>query len=98
MTKLPEKLNVLLEGGINTYTHIFSLFIGARVRTDYHLDQKWVIRTLTKLERDLEYGSGFMACADDGGDCPHCKRPLGDPIFRVDAGWFVLVEEENLEN
>lgn len=65
---------------------------GMKVTSDFHAGEGDVVRTLTALERSSVYGSGWYASADGGEPCPHCQRPMGQPISAVDAHWFEPVE------
>ena len=62
--------------------------IGDKVKTDYKRDEMNVLRTITKIEKSPYYGSGYIASADSGEECPTCRRPFGTPIIDVDADWF----------
>ena len=70
-----------------------TLKVGDLVTSDYHHQEKTVVRKITKIKPDKQYGSGYYASADGGEPCPHCGRPFGTEINYVDSAWFVLVEK-----
>ena len=54
-----------------------------------------VVRTLTILEEDSKFGSGFWASADGGEPCKCCGLSPAHPIDKmIDSVWFTPVNQE----
>jgi hypothetical protein len=62
---------------------------GNKVTTDYDPSASDVVRTITKINKDARYGSGYRASADRGPVCSGCGRPYSSAIRDVDAAWFI---------
>jgi len=69
------------------------LKVGTRVKTRHDPEDSEVVRTITAIEKDNTYGSGYWASADAGEPCPTCGRPFARKISRVDSTWFKPIEE-----
>ena len=62
-----------------------------KVTTEYHESEITVVRTITDLTLDSEYGSGIRASCDGEVKCDCCGRSAGTSIYNVDASWFFPV-------
>ena len=71
------------------------LKVGDTVVTKFHSTEKDVIRRITSIQKYNKQicGSGWMATADGGGECPHCRREYGTPVHLIDAAWFIPAKE-----
>ena len=65
------------------------LAVGDLVVTDYARGEETVVRRVTAVVKDGNFGSGARASADDGGACSHCHRSFGTKIHNVDSSWFL---------
>ena len=73
---------------MNLNKKVSSLKVGDKVVTEHRLYEEDIIRTITKIEKNKNYGSGFVASADGGEPCKCCGLTKGKPIENVDAAWF----------
>jgi len=79
--------------------HPENLKVGDKVRTWYEIGAGKVTRRITSIEyvgtrwREDGTGSGYLASADPGEPCPHCNRLFAQPTGKIDAAWFIPVEE-----
>jgi len=75
---------------MTTPTEIVRKFkVGDLVTTDFDIDHKTLVRKITRIEKNEEYGSGYKIWADGGCPCPCCGRTFAEPINGVDGAWFV---------
>ena len=68
--------------------------VGDEVTTDMPGEDNTVVRTITKIRKSDLCGSGWMASADGGKQCPACGRWDATPLKDYDAPWFQLVAEK----
>jgi len=61
---------------------------GDKVVTEFDREKAHVVRRIEMCVADSTFGSGWRASADEGGVCPHCKRPNARPVRNVDSVWF----------
>ena len=71
------------------------LKVGDEVTTDYSWAYADVVRTITNIFEHEECKSGLRASASAGTPCPHCGMAKAQPIYGVDASWFIPVKEDN---
>lgn len=64
------------------------LSVGDKVTTEYAMYEKDIVRTITMIRKDRQYGSGYVASVDGGESCKCCGLTKGKPIENVDAAWF----------
>lgn len=79
------------------YSKPSKLKVGSIVKSDYHIDEKDVVRRITEIYKDETCGSGFRASAESF-KCGHCGRPYGQYIEGVDSTWFIPVNKEDFIN
>ncbi len=77
------------------YQYPGDLKVGQKVTTDFIEKDKDVIRTITNIEKNSGYGSGYVASADSGEACECCDRKFSQEILSMDACWFIPIEEED---
>lgn len=65
-----------------------TLKAGDRVKTDFHREDKDVVRVILDIQHSLKYGSGYRVAMDDGGVCPCCQRALSMRINGIDGDWI----------
>lgn len=64
------------------------LKVGMKVTSPFNPSEKDIVRTLTRMERQPNFGSKYGASADGGEPCPTCGHCPGTPIPYVDSSWF----------
>ena len=47
-----------------------------------------VVRKITMIRKNKQYGSGYVASVDGGEPCKCCGLTKGKSIENVDAAWF----------
>jgi len=73
------------------------LKVGSIVKSNYHIDEKDIVRRITWIEKDDTCGSGYRASAESF-KCGHCGRPYGESILEVDSTWFTVVDKDDFIN
>jgi len=68
---------------------VHSFKVGDLVTTELYIQDKDVIRTITKIEYNSNTGSGITIWADNGGICPCCNRAPSIDTGGVDGAWFL---------
>lgn len=68
--------------------------VGDKVTTNHPGEDQTIVRTITKIKKSDICGSGWIASADGGKQCPTCGRWDASPLTDYDAPWFQLVKEE----
>lgn len=68
------------------------LKVGSKVTTDYEKGAENVIRSVTDIEQDHLFGSGYKVSADGGEPCGECGRFNAQPVQEIAGEWFVPVE------
>lgn len=63
------------------------------VTTDFTFAFSKVVRRITDIQADSNYGSGFRATADGGKPCECCGHRPTIAIANVDAAWFIPVNQ-----
>jgi hypothetical protein len=66
-----------------------NIYKGQKVTTTFDEEEKRVIRTVTRLEKNDQYGSGYLIVMSGGPNCPTCHRSSGEQIGPVDAAWAI---------
>jgi predicted N-acyltransferase len=64
--------------------------VGDKVLCTFHPEWAHIVRAVTFIAKDADYGSGWRVCADDG--YLHYKWRFAMPIVWVDSGWFTKIE------
>lgn len=70
--------------------HPEKLRVGMLVVTEFHYDECHVVRELTRIEKDENFGSGYRAWASGG--------LLGQDIEGVDASWFEPAPQQDIDD
>jgi len=70
------------------------LKVGDYVTTNYSSYKSRVVRQITEIVPGM-CGSGFMAKADGGKFCEHCKCTPDRPTKSLDSAWFKKVTEDS---
>lgn len=65
--------------------------VGDKVISEYIMHEEEVVRTITMIRKDEQYGSGYVASVDGGEPCKCCGLTKGRPIENVDVAWFNVV-------
>jgi hypothetical protein len=67
--------------------------VGDKVKTDYHWNQRDIVRRITSIVREKSFGSGYAASVDGGETCPTCGSMKGVAIIYVNSTWFKKIED-----
>jgi len=75
---------------------ILNFKVGDKVTTPFYRDDEYVVRTITRIEDDIDTGSTRMIWADDGGKCECCERPFSKSTPGIDGAWFIPYESKDV--
>ena len=72
--------------------------VGDRVRTEFHSDEKHIVRNVLRVDADTACQSGWLVMTDGGEPCQHCgcvgRKIFGYYSYGIDSRWFTRVDED----
>lgn len=67
---------------------------GDKVKTDFYSGEEETIRTITHIEKDDYFGSGYGATADGGEPCKFCGVTKYKVTPVIDSAWFKKITKK----